>query len=50
MAHILTNDERRFFKENGFLILRGAVEKPLMDRVEKQLWDAVDDPRDDLAA
>ena len=50
MAHELTMNERRFFQENGYLILRGAVEKQLMDRVKSQLWEAVDDPHDDLEA
>lgn len=47
MAHIVTNAEKTSFQENGFLILRRAIEPELMQRIEEQLWSAVDVPRDD---
>ena len=50
-AVLLTSDELRFFKSNGYLIKRGAMDPGLMARARESLWDDPppslkrDDPR-----
>ena len=35
----LSSEELRFFKENGFLIKRGVLDKVLMARARERFWD-----------
>ncbi|MDE2706382.1 MAG: hypothetical protein OXI35_15030, partial [Gemmatimonadota bacterium] len=36
---MLTTDEMRFFKRNGYLIKRGVLDPALMERARARLWD-----------
>ena len=36
---MLTTDEMRFFKRNGYLIKRGVLDPALMERARTRLWD-----------
>ena len=36
---MLTTDEMRFFKRNGYLIKRGVLDPVLMERARARLWD-----------
>ena len=46
---MLTTDEMRFFKRNGYLIKRGVLDPALMERARTRLWDGAppDRRRDD---
>jgi len=35
----LTIDQLRFFKENGYLIVRGVLDPDLMERARTRLWE-----------
>jgi hypothetical protein len=35
----LTTDQLRFFKENGYLIVRGVLDETLMERARTRLWE-----------
>ena len=36
---LLTTDEMRFFKRNGYLVKRGVLDPALMERARARLWD-----------
>ena len=36
---LLTTDEMRFFKRNGYLVKRGVLDPDLMERARARLWD-----------
>ena len=48
MAH-LTSDDKAFFKENGYLIKRGLIDKPTTDAALDLIWENMDEgiKRDD---
>ena len=46
MAHLAAAD-KQFFKENGYLIVRGAVEPAVVDAARDRLWEALDEDRND---
>ena len=35
----LSTDEMRFFKRNGYLIVRDTLDPELMERARRRLWD-----------
>ena len=43
----LSDADKTFFKENGYLVMRGAVEPETVDAALDRLWGALDEDRDD---
>ena len=43
----LSDADKTFFKENGYLVVRGAVEPETVDAALDRLWEALDEDRDD---
>ena len=43
----LTETDKAFFKENGYLVVRGALEQEAIDAALDRLWDALDEDRND---
>lgn len=44
---VLTPDDWRFWRENGYLVLRGAVAPEAVERIERLIWEFEEmDPRD----
>ena len=46
MGH-LTAEDTEFFKENGYLVVRGALEQEAIDAALDRLWEALDEDRND---
>ena len=46
MGH-LTAEDTEFFKENGYLVMRGALEQEAIDAALDRLWEALDEDRND---
>ena len=46
MGH-LTAEDTEFFKENGYLVMRGALEQEAIDAALDRLWEAMDEDRND---
>ena len=46
MGH-LTAADKEFFKENGYLVVRGALEQEAIDAALDRLWEAMDEDRND---
>ena len=42
----LSDADKTFFKENGYLVMRGAVEPETVDAALDRLWEALDEDRD----
>ena len=43
----LTEADKTFFKENGYLVVRGALEQEAIDAALDRLWEALDEDRND---
>ena len=43
----LTEADKTFFKENGYLVVRGALDQEAIDAALDRLWEAMDEDRND---
>ena len=44
---LLTDNDREFFKENGYLVVRGALTQEEIDAALNKVWDSIDEDRND---
>ena len=43
----LTAEDKAFFKENGYLVVRGAVEPEVVETALDRIWESLDEDRND---
>ena len=41
----LTAEDKAFFKENGYLVVRGAVEPEVVEAALDRIWESLDEDR-----
>ena len=44
---LLTDVDKEFFKENGYLVVRGALNQQEIDAALDRVWESIDEDRND---
>ena len=44
---LLTDADKEFFKENGYLVVRGALNQQEIDAALDRVWESIDEDRND---
>ncbi len=44
---LLTDADKQFFKDNGYLVVRGALDQDTIDDALDKVWDSIDEDRND---